>query len=417
MKSQEETRYSDEGRPNAASISMLSSFWPPKQHWPPELQSVLALAYGTEPPSREFCQAQLAASEALGLTARIAARWGKSLPTTDPHLTRLLLKSSLTAERINLVLDGALARVDEVLQELGGEAIVLKGMALRCVGCGLPGSRRMADLDLLMPAGTASVVQAALLSQGFNTPAPTTDGKHLPTLVSPRFGVVELHTSVPGLRRPLLQEETLKPDWETVHRSAQGQKVGLRLRSPSTAFLAAHAIAHSWLVEGHLSGQKIFTLLSDLQDLGALAPRGEWWLDAMNWLPHLSDRDRSAFARILSRWESVEPTQENAWNPNLWPIDERRILDHALAVDSDSDYRQSLRFRSLLQNQTRLSWPKLQRFLWPSHEILRERWPGPDGLLPRAVRRVRWKLHILDSGGRTAAGAFHTHMKRRMARG
>ncbi len=384
------------------------NFDPPVWNWPEERRWVLAAAYGDRLPDKPECRSELLsqAASSMGLAARIAARWSRDLDRRLDSSSALEFRRARTkVEGTNLRLDAGLELVEQELAALGAAAVLLKGMALRRLGWSPAGGRPMVDIDLLLDPSVARQLQVRLQAIGFASAVEDLPGKHLPTLTHEEFGVIELHRAIPGLgslNSPV--------DFQSV-RDSLIEKNASRVYFPEPFLLAAHAIAHGWLLEGHLAGSRVFTMLGDLMDISAAQPLDQWWSDAMHWLPTMPGVDQQALQQICADWRATTDlslSSKDRWNPATWAAAQRRIVDHALALEVDKHYRWSLRSHGVWRQGSARATSKILHLLWPSAEVLIDRWGIPPRVLGGSVWRLRWFGHLAVSGSRFLYGWSRT---------
>ena len=298
-------------------------------------------------------------ARALGLAPRLAHRIG------DSGLAGLLgdAAGSLVAER-HRALVGAMRVQDllpvlgEVSAETGRPIVLLKGAALLAAGHAAAGSRRLTDLDALVPAQAAGGIVTGLLSRGFSQAAPDETTHHLPPLAHPELGVVEIHTSVPGISTP--DGPPSAEGLVACGRCAPSGEPGVY--TPPRSFLRAHAAVHG--LAQHGLSPTVYPLLrvvGDLLDLGIESeleePGGDPSAVGEPWvrITALSARETRAVAH-LARELGLGRLPEPAGDAGA-------LLRHAIAGVADPAYHRSLGIAAACRALARGNWRKLARGL------------------------------------------------------
>ncbi len=382
----------------------------PAQRWGPEFRWVLEAAFGRDLP-RECgvsAEALSAAADQFGLAPRIGARWNQQLRERQPELAALLRDRRREIAESCLRLDSGLDHLDDKLDELGVDALVLKGMALHRLGWLLPAGRRIADIDVLLDEEAAWELQRRLTAEGFAAPDSTTSTKHLPPLTSATWGVIEIHTHLQGVGL-----DAASTEWWNLKQHGLGPRFGRRLFAPDPALLGAHAVAHCWITEAHLISDRVFRMFADLVDISEASPDAAWWRKAQEWLPSLSMDEKSAIGGIMARWARTGQERESGaphdlFNPETWEAAERAIADHALAMATDRNYKWSVRIRRLEAPTLSGTLANLRRLLWPSRAVLESLWRRPEPLPSRAALLVNWFSHTTRSATRFLWGRMRT---------
>jgi hypothetical protein len=378
-------------------------FDPPPFTYAPDLRWVLARAFGPVAGWQGGVDSGAAAAELaekLDLAARIGLR--------VPHAMLVAEVGEAGAERCRTATRRAAAmalrqaelarRVAEVASGLGVPTVLLKGAALFLGGHAAPGSRAVADLDVLAARGSADRLQAALEAGGF-VPGGTAYEHHLAPLVDPAGGVVEVHHLLWGVfltgRRSAGLEELAAagllrpaPEFDPAH-----QRVAL----PVPAVLAAHAVLHGLVQHGLTpSAYPALRVLADLLDLGladaaaisvAMVPlvRG-----------YVSPAELEALAS-LCRALASGPIELLVGSRSM--TTQRRILDHLVAGQLDRDYPRSLK-RRLLERPfsdrpaAAARRAALAHALFPPASELDGLYGGPSGRFVRLVRRLRRPVDV-----------------------
>lgn len=332
-------------------------FRPPPAGGGADLDWVLAVAFGaTAPTARRPADPSRAArlARALGLSARLAKRAGRETLTEalGGDRAEALHDDLYRATARAVVLLEQAEVVAHLAAELGIQIIVLKGAALIAAGACRAGERPFGDLDLLVANDDAERLAAAVVAEGFvREPIAETD-HHLPLLRHPRYGLLELHLSLPDLR---VADEP---------RATAEEILGLDLCRPSEiagallpadGLLAAHAVAHGVAQHGLAPGAYPFLrCFGDLVDLAVrdvgivpLLSVARPWLESS-----LSSRELDAVGELASSLAGGERPDSP---------DAVALLDHAVAGALDPDYRRALKVDSLRATLARRDWKKLGR--------------------------------------------------------
>jgi hypothetical protein len=236
------------GRANVVSaIDLKQSIY-----GPPEAALLLAASRGE--PSRQVIRRMMAGPVDWPRLTRLAVEshatpglWSvvsafPDLPKESETLETVALLNDLRRHHIRVLV----GRVVRDLQQAGVEVLVLKGAALLAGAVEKPTPRTMADIDLLVCAGSPEEAWRACQSKGWliADPAMTEvlygEHHHLPPLVHPDVGVgLELH------RRLLSGVDRLGLDVGAFVSRAKTVKVGSTdVRVPSCEDMLLHACLH-----------------------------------------------------------------------------------------------------------------------------------------------------------------------------
>lgn len=341
----------------------LLRFAPPPLELTPELRWVLIRAFGPAAraaPRPADGAAALAAARRLGMASRIGAKRGWQALATEVgaeaaagfHRDRLAAGfSALTV----LALTRELA---EVSAGLGIPLVLLKFAALHLAGAITPGSRAAADLDALVPTDRAKDLTAALRARGFEVRPLWDQEHHLPALVHPERGAVELHLLLPGVSAPRAPGAPRRPrerrfaGYEELAaagalRPAEG--VAGSSSIPANEVLAAHALAHGIAQHGWApAAYPLMRMLADLVDLGVAGPNGgELIAGAQRWLTGSVDPEETAAARALC--VALNEGDLDALSDRDGAA---QLLAHVLAGALRDDYRRALKLRGTLTGLT-----------------------------------------------------------------
>ena len=269
---------------------------------------------------------------ALDLGARIASRVG---PAT---LAAELGAPAAVAQGMRLL---------ELARDLAGLAARaqiriawLKFAALDASGVEVVGRRAASDLDLLASPDDARELHRALVAEGFVADATRPPDHHLPALVHPVRGAVEIHVRLPGVR---VGGGRRSADFGTL--LAQGRLLpgrDARALVPDRTTLVAHLVAHA-LGQHALAphGYPLTRVAADLADLDAGAR--ELDADVARWIAgEVAGADLAALVELVRALAAgAEPRSLAGSRAGLW-------LAHLTAGALDPEYGRSLRLRAAL---------------------------------------------------------------------
>ncbi len=326
---------------------MDARWQPPALAFPPERRWAFVRAFG--PLDARLAGAfdgAVAARVALALDlgARIGAR--VSLQRLSDELGRapallVFQAQARAAERSRALLD--LARELALLAAAERVPLVfLKGAALLLGGVSAPEGRPLGDVDVLVSSSQAQPLARALRARGFRD-ADVPDRPHqLRPLIDPFGRVLELHRHVPGVR---VHGDGVT--FEALHAWGGCQRLASLpgdARLPVAELLAAHAVAHGIVQNGHAPHAYSLTrVLGDALDLGLarddeLAQRAfalldggvtatEW--EALRELARALDAGQAALFEEAGSADGARPAAT--------------LLRHVAAAALDEDYRLTLR--------------------------------------------------------------------------
>jgi len=236
---------------------------------------------------------------------------------------------------------------------------LLKYGALRAAGVLPTAARLAADIDLLVREDDAPALHDALLARGWQPGGLPGWEHHLPALVHPRLGELEIHDRLPGLCRPHRQPDARlesNPEPAGAFSGAVGYddlaeedalasgRWGETLRVPVRPVLLAHALVHGLVQHGWAPrSYPPWRGVSDWVDLGLGTSDGASLLAATTpWLGDVLSRDETEAARRLcvlltaGRPEALEEETAAA-----------ALGRHLLAGPLDPAYRRALRLGRL----------------------------------------------------------------------
>ncbi|MCL4806477.1 MAG: nucleotidyltransferase family protein [Thermoanaerobaculia bacterium] len=275
-------------------------------------------------------------ADGLSLTPRVAARLGRSgvEALAGRDVAERFRRRQMRVAAGNVASLALLRHVAGIGASSGVGLVVLKHGALLLEGVVAEGGREACDLDVLVSEGEAEALYDLLVKGGF-LPSPMGPCDHqLAGLHHPRFGTVEIHTHLPGLRMGPKDSFARLEDLAArdVLRSVDVEGVEVRLLS--RPLLAAHLVAHGLAQHGDRPDTyPILRMFGDLIDLGAFRDGGARLLEeAGPWVATDVSRRRldamQALGRALEEGVAVRQLPANA----------RRLLGHVVLGTLDPDY-------------------------------------------------------------------------------
>jgi hypothetical protein len=388
-------------------------FRPPERVLPDGVRWALIRAFGPE--ERAPVAAPDDAVEAairLRVAPRIASR--SPAPALAAEIgaegaERLRRERMAAAARATWIADAG-AEAVAILREAGLAPVLLKLVALTARGCLAEGARAASDVDLLLDERTAEAARAALLAAGFGEAGAEREEHHLAALLHPRGVVVEIHTSMLGVRPGRRSADAAELDRAGLLEPAGGVWRGARL--PVREALAAHALAHG-LAQHGLSPRAYPLLqpLADLVDLGWPARGGDGVVDPSDVARvlrllrgTLSDREVAAAAEAVDRLRRKAPDLLEGVASDG---DAAALLHHMVWGLLDERYRDALRVRAVTEPLSDLPPARAlaratRRALWPSRDELAAIYGRPRGEVPFWLRLYR----PVDLVGRTLRSAW-----------
>jgi hypothetical protein len=334
--------------------------------------------------------AALATVRRLDLGPRLVARLGRSRLADElgrGAAAALVADRGLAALAADRSLGVAL-ELAQLATERGLPLALLKGAALLARGTLAPGSRALADLDLLVRESDLDAWARLLEGAGFAvTPGGVPSEHQLPTRV--RGGMaVEIHRFLPGLRAPGRGSFAGFDSLESMGLLEQpgGWPAGVRV--PKPGLLAAHAAVHGVAQHGFAPrSYPLMRMFADLVDLGAAA--------------RADDRARP-LAGALSAAEWME--LERACQGLVAGRAAGPLLAHAVFGALDDAYAASLRLRALGSVPSTLPLPaawlrEAWRALFPGRERIAALYPGePAAAFKRPFRLLARALPGASAG-------------------
>jgi len=383
----------------------------------PDLAWLLARAFGpslapgsTEKPAETPRAVELA--RRFELAARIAARADRALLAAelgDDAAEALQAERRATAAG-NLRLEAAVRAIASVAAEARIPIGFLKYAALELSGALVPGSRGAADIDVLAPGGREVELRDALAAAGFAICDSPGYEHQLAPQVHPRFGAVEVHRMIlgvrlhgPGDRRSATLDALLESGWTAPCPALPGTVV-----VPKPEVLAAHAAVHGLGQHGfEPAAYPALRTFADLIDLGWGGPgRREHAARIAPWLAEDLPAAEIAALVDLCAELAAGTAQADGDGPSS------RLLRHALAGRLDPGYANALKL-SLLAPRPSERHPAgrkiaaLAAALWPSAAQLDAIYGRPASRWGRLGRRLFRPFDLLRRAARAAASARH----------
>jgi hypothetical protein len=269
----------------------------------------------------------------------------------------------LATRRGGLVDAARIAELSEILSEIcrppAVPAILLKGAALLASGWTAAGSRRLTDLDVLVPAAAAPTIARGFEARGFSSAVREEGRHHLPALAHPQLGTVELHVVVPGVlvEGGLAATEGLVAAGLCRAVAAPTSAAASFLEVPVPVFLRAHAAVHA--LAQHGLSPTVYPLLRMIADLIDLEPNREA-------TPRNGEPETVTVTALSSReLAAVEQLARDLATGGL-PVegsDASALLRHAVAGATDRAYHRSLGRAAACRALVSGNWGKLARGL------------------------------------------------------
>ncbi len=209
----------------------------------------------------------------------------------------------------------------EILDAAGVPTIPLKSTALRRIAGRVPyaDARGTIDVDVLVPEAAARAGWEAFIAAGYKAPFGSSAGdhRHLPVVVSPRTGGVEIHlTTLP----PVSPGEAWR---RATCDEATADFAGRSRPIPGDTELFWHSMAHA---------------LSNANGSGRLGIRLRHWLDASAFLAAGAVIDWPRIrARIAAR-EAAPPAHCQAWLHAAGELAGRPVPDGVMESSSASPF-------------------------------------------------------------------------------
>ncbi|MES1185317.1 MAG: nucleotidyltransferase family protein [Myxococcales bacterium] len=375
------------------------SFEPPRVAIDADLAWVLRAAFATDESLTQPSDPQhaLEIARATQLSGRVAARLGASRGASLGARSAELSADYYANVAQETLLVQAQHQIADLAERLRIPTIAVKFGGLRLAGVLSIGARAVADLDLLLPQGSARELWRALLAAGFQRTNTHEYPHQLEALRSPFGAVIDLHVHLPGV---IVEKGSFASADQLIVHDLVTRNGALLV--PNKAVLAAHAIVHA-LVQNRSTPQTYSSLrmLADLMDLQYQEP--QVLKDAARYLaPELRET-----CDVVERL-CIALSNGDFASPSLEGTSEQILLWHCLAGRLDSDYAQRLRAAGLT-NKFREGASAVEiaqylaNLLYPAESAL-------DFLYGPAVntfQRIRRRLHRpIDLAVRVGRGAL-----------
>lgn len=381
----------------------------------PVLRWLLCRAFGPGDPAdppRPIDEAERAVDLArrLGIAARIAGRAGRA--TLDRELgaaAEELFAHLRATAAANLRLEAGIAEIARVAAQSGIPIGFLKYAALELSGALSPGVRDASDLDVLAPEGREEELRDALATAGFSIcPGPGYEHQLAPQ-VHDRFGAVEVHRMILGVRPRTRAGDRRSATLDTLRNeglAAPCPTLPGTVVLPSRDVLAAHAAVHGLGQHGfEPSAYPALRTFADLIDLGWGSPAGR---DCAARIAPWLEQDLSG-AEILALADVAAELAAGTARPE-GDSPSSRLLRHALAGRLDPAYAASLKL-TLLSRRPSERRPAARGLaalfsaIWPSAAELDAIYGPSTGRWIGLKRRLFRPFDLLRRAARAAAGA------------
>jgi hypothetical protein len=283
-------------------------------------------------------------------------------------------------------------------ERLGVPIIALKFAGLRLARVITPGTRAVADLDLLLPEPSARSFWLALLEAGFVRTNTREYSHQLEALSDPFGATIDLHVHVPGV---LLEERGFATADQLLTRGLVRRTSG-SLLVPSPALLCAHAIAHA-LLQNRSTPQTYSPLrmVADVMDLRRVQP------DVVSLAANHLARELRVTCEVLERLCASLSIGVFS-GPGFDGAREQTLLWHCVAARLDFDYSERLRAAGLT-NRIRdgASVREIARYiatlLYPGEAELEVLYGPAVGHFARMRRRLRRPVDLVVRAARRQA--------------
>lgn len=365
--------------------------------------------------------AVLALCRRFEVSSRVAARQGRARLAAELGAAAAegFARDQAAAAGGGLRIVALAERVAAAAAPLGARPIFLKLAALELSGALAPGSREGCDLDVLVPAGRAGELQAALVGAGFRA-SPMPPYEHQLAALESAGGIVEVHRMLLGVRVAGRRSATAEDLEREGLLQALPALAGHAAAAPVPAVAAAHALVHGIAQHGWAPhAYSLLKMVADLVDLGfagpdgpALAERAARWI-ARDVAPAEVEAARCLGAALAA---GAAPGDLVGWGKS--PAPEAVLLRHALAGRLDPGYERALRLA--LFRRAPSDAPEAVRLaravagtVWISRAQVDAIYGPPRGRFGYLGRRLGRPLDLLARLGR--AGLHAWRVRRRPA--
>ncbi len=322
-------------------------FRPPAVSVGADLNWLLARAFGAAAVAAETADVDseevIHLGRRLALLPRILCRVPEEVLRREMGETFVAASSRERVQNAALVMrhEQACQEIGQIASSLGIRLIILKGMALHVLGRLNPGSRRIADLDVLVPREDCGRLHKALIAAGSREPGVRAPEHHLSVLIHNTGSAVEIHHRLDGGRSPAGADLT----GDLCVSAGLGQQAPDLPEScwvPNEPLLSAHLIAHALAHHGLApESYSPFRLLADLEDLGRTEKPLEKAVEALApWtLPDVGEAELEAVLDLLARLHAGESAADIVQEKS----ETARLLRHFVAGLVDPVYLESLK--------------------------------------------------------------------------
>lgn len=312
-------------------------FRPPPVALTADLRWLLLSAFappGAVAPAPVDRRAAVALAHRLGVAARIGLRTGEP---TCVEARRAAATAQMLTPLVAMEVAAAAAAA-------GVPCCFLKGAALALLGAIEVGGRPSCDLDVLVPAKGTTPLLAALAVRGFVPAMGEAYAHHLAPLLHPRFGALEVHTELPGVR--VRGQDGFASFESLVAAGLLERRADLpgQAHVPTAPALIAHLLAHALAQHGFRpDGYPSLRIVGDLIDLGVGEAAGDAAFDAA--LPLVA----GSVSPVEARAAAAVAVALAAGRPEVALEDSAAgtMLRHWLAGALDESYRTWLKLREL----------------------------------------------------------------------
>ena len=272
--------------------------------------------------------------------------------------------------------------------------MLLKGLALEALQLVPPGARPTGDLDLLVPDSVIPKLHELLVADGWVPSENPDQEQHLDPLHHPRWGMLEVHRLILGVRPPGARRSFGHDSLVAAGLTQPIPGLPESVRAPSRAILLAHALVHGLVQHGHAPGSyPLFRVLADVADLG---PSPESLSAAGVYLREVDAEDLAAVGHLVRVLGSGLPSTlyGSPYSVEGRP-DPLLLLRHLVAGVTDPDYALGLKATGVLGHISDLPpLPAALRSAWRALVLNRKQIDGiygapksPLGYVGRQVAR------------------------------
>jgi len=338
----------------------------------------------------------------FGLAARIGARceWSRLVSQLGEKAANELIavhKQSVVSE---LRHRSVIRMIQQVSERLGIQAVFIKGAALFIDNTSILGSRLTTDVDVLVAASEAGGLQNVLIARGWIEAADTEEKEHqLQTLHHPSGAMIEVHCAFRGVHSDSTQRGLSLKDVCDLGLTRTVVVEDLSMTIPCREVLIANALVHGIAQHGYLPLTYPLTqMIADVQDLGVSDEReAAFWKTGFPLISkNISRAEVASVFDLAQRLSLGEPLVEIECSQTA----AGRLLRHVIAGLTDSRYRDSLVFRSVLDplpttSRAAAQMTSIRHVIWPNRKGMADRFGhGKLQNMPLWIWRVFRPLHL-----------------------